>query len=137
MTRISEEFGSYWLKAEDLAEDEIVLTIDHVGIEEFKEDKGVKKKVSLRFREKFGGKDKGMVLNVTNRNTMVKLYGDDTDDWEGKRITLYASEVAFDGKMTPCIRVKSKVPKAKAKAPEPAGAAEEDDLTAGLDDCPY
>lgn len=137
MARISEEFASKWLKASDLNEEDLTLTIDAVEMEEFKEDSGgPKKKVILKFRESFEGKDKGMILNVTNRNTLVKLYGDDTDDWEGKKITLYATEVAFDGKMVESIRIKSKAPKAtktegdvkaKAKVTTADAEAESDD----------
>ena len=43
----------------------------------------------------FDGTDKGLVLNKTNLNTIARLYGDDTDLWIGKPITLFATEVQF------------------------------------------
>ncbi|MDR3634386.1 MAG: hypothetical protein P4L84_11325 [Isosphaeraceae bacterium] len=121
MARISEEFASNYLKPEDLGEEDKVFTIDEAEIVEFKdrETGSVQKKVKVTFRES----DKALLLNATNRNTLVTLYGDETDEWEGKRITLYPSEVAFGGKLVPCIRVKSKSPKAKGATPTRAKAS--------------
>ena len=133
MAKISEEFASNYLKCEDLEDEDRVFTIDEAEIIEFKdrESGDVQKKVKVTFRET----DKALLLNATNRNTIVGLLGDDTDDWEGKKITLYPSEVNFGGKMVPCIRVKSKLPKAKdvAGKPEKAPAA----APAGGEDAPF
>ncbi len=51
-----------------------------------------------------------MVCNKTNANTITKLYGDDTDAWIGKPITLCAREVEFQGEMVLAIRVSLKAP---------------------------
>lgn len=60
----------------------------------------------------FVGKTKGMVLNKTNATTIANSYGDETDDWAGKGILLYATETLFQGQSTPCLRVK--IPKQQA-----------------------
>jgi hypothetical protein len=44
------------------------------------------------------------------------LWGEETDDWMGKKIGLYVTEVEAFGKRGPAIRVKARKPKA---APEP------------------
>ena len=54
----------------------------------------------------FFGKDKYFLLNKTNTETIAGLLGDDTDEWIGKRIKLYATPVSAFGKMHNAIRVK-------------------------------
>jgi hypothetical protein len=52
--------------------------------------------------------DRGLVLNRTNLKRIIALHGNDTDDWVGKKITLYPSETDFAGRTVPCIRVRDK-----------------------------
>ena len=49
---------------------------------------------------------KGLVLNVTNGNTIAEKYGDEMDDWCGKPIVLYPDKTDFAGKRVDCIRLK-------------------------------
>jgi hypothetical protein len=121
MPKISEEFASSSLKAEDLKGREIVLTIRTAELRVFKDDRGnPEKKVALTFTRT----DKGFILNKTNRDILVKLYGDDTDDWIGKRIQLYPTEVQYGAKgMVPAIRIRPRVPDAAAPAPPPPPVA--------------
>jgi hypothetical protein len=79
----------------------------------------------LFFREE----EKGLVLNKTNTTIIAKLYGDDTDDWVGKPVTLYATEVQFQGDMVDAIRVRNKPPRQprKEKVNVPAQPSTEDD----------
>jgi hypothetical protein len=44
--------------------------------------------------------DKTFVLNKTNSNTIAGLYGNETDQWVGKQIVLFPTEVEFQGAMT-------------------------------------
>lgn len=37
----------------------------------------------------FEGKEKGLALNSTNCKTIASMYGNDTDGWIGKKITLF------------------------------------------------
>jgi len=101
--RASDMFPSKYLKASDLGESTPVVTISKVvveslGAEDEKEDKMV---------VYFQGKDKGLVCNKTNCNTISGLFGEETDDWIGKKIKILTAEVAFKGKMTLSIRVSS------------------------------
>ena len=83
----------------------------------------------------FVGKKKAMVLNKTNAKTIAKFYGDETDGWTSKRITIGAREVEFQGDMILALRVSLKAP-AAAGAPakaaaKPAPVAEPSDQDGG------
>jgi hypothetical protein len=64
----------------------------------------------------FEGKDKGLVLNKTNSNTISAAYGDETDDWVGAEIVLYETMVEFQGQRKPGIRCL--VPPRRQKSPD-------------------
>jgi hypothetical protein len=90
------------LEAADLCGKEKVVTMKSVGFKvvgEAKVNKGV-----IEFEEF----DRGMVLNRTNLKRVIELHGTETDDWTGKKITLYPSETDFQGKTVPCLRVRAK-----------------------------
>lgn len=112
---INDAFPSNYLKAAELEEDTIV-TIADVRMEEMGQGKDKNSKPVLYFEET----DKGLVLNKTNSGTIAKLYGPETDDWIGKRITIYPTEVEFKGEQTLSIRIRLKAPTAKAAATKPA-----------------
>ena len=113
----NEAFPSKYIKSDsDVPEDgDLVVTISRVEMEEVGRGKDMQSKPVLYFRET----DKGFVCNVTNGKTISKLYGNDTDDWIGKRIALYSADVEFAGEMKRGIRVKTRAPKS-GPAPEPA-----------------
>lgn len=109
--RANDAFPSKFLKAADLAGRRVVVTIAHTSVEKF--DDGDRPCVF------FAGKDKGLVLNKTNFNAIADITGeDDSDDWGGKRITLYATKVDYQGKRVEAIRVDDP-PKGEARRPEP------------------
>ena len=91
---INEAYPSRYLKASDLNGKNVAVTIKSAELEEIGFDKEQKLVLS------FAGTDKLMVLNKTNASTIAKLHGEETDDWSGKRITLCAREVEFQGTMT-------------------------------------
>lgn len=120
MPRVSEMHPSRYLKASDCEEGDLILTIRELKQERVGQGKDAEDKWIAYFEEV----DKGLILNKTNTNTIAKLYGDDTDDWEGKKITLFATEVQFGTEMMNAIRVRSRPPK-KAVQPKPAPVAAE------------
>ena len=123
---INSAFPSRYLKAGDDVPDEgqLVLTIRDVTLETVGQGKDAQDKPIVYFRES----DKGLVCNKTNAKTLAKLLGDDTDDWAGRRIALFVTEVQFPADMVPAIRVKTKLPAAKpATAPVSAEAEDDDD----------
>jgi hypothetical protein len=102
---INTAFPSKYLKADELDGD-TVFTIAGVSVENVGTAQKAESKPVISFEET----DKGLVLNKTNANTISSLYGPDTDDWSGKRVTLFATEVDFQGKQTLAIRVRMKKP---------------------------
>jgi hypothetical protein len=102
MARLSELYGGNYLKAEDIKDrGDVTVQIDNVTIAELDEGK---RKAVLHFK----GKDKTLALNVTNANMLEEISGsDETDDWIGKRITLFTTKVDFQGKRVLAIRIKA------------------------------
>lgn len=113
-------FPSKYLKASDLEDKTPIVTISRVvvesmGLEDEREDKVV---------IYFEGKEKGLVCNKTNCNTISGLFGEETEEWLGKKVKLVTAEVPFKGKMTLAVRVSSiKVAQGKASA-KPAASEE-------------
>jgi len=114
-----EIFPSKYLKASDLSKP-IVVTIDSAPIEVLKNPEGKEQsKVVLYFR----GAKKALPLNVTNWDAVAAICGEDTDDWPGGRIELYADKTRMGGKTVDCIRVRAPHG-AAAKIATPTKAAE-------------
>lgn len=111
---IDTAFPSNYLKAADIEGGDMVLTISKVVMETVGDDE----KPIVYFAEM----DKGLVLNKTNANTIKGLTSSpNTDDWVGKRISLFATEVDFQGKQTMALRVRMRPPDA---APESSKKAQ-------------
>jgi hypothetical protein len=110
-------FSSRYISAADLKDRDVAVTIERVEIEKMPSGE---KKPALFFR----GKEKAFLLNKTNFNTIADVLGaDDTDDWEGKQITIYPTETDYQGKMVDCIRVRRNKKTASAwQAPPPQDA---------------
>lgn len=106
---ISRAFPSDYIKAEDLADRPHQLTMDRVEIKEVGDDT----KPVLYFR----GKKKGLAINKTNANTIAALYGEETDDWHGKELVIFPTMTDFQGRQTPCIRVRAAQPKDQQREP--------------------
>jgi hypothetical protein len=101
--KISEEFPSAYLKSSDLGGREIRVTMARVDREEIGSDK----KLVLYFK----GKDKGMVLNKTNANTIGDAYGDDTSDWFDQPLILFSIRTEYQGKPVDGLRCRVPTPK--------------------------
>ena len=102
--KISDVFPSKYLKAEDLEGANVTVTIEEVNREEV----GPKKESKLVIR--FANTRKKMVLNKTNAATIAKLYGEETDEWLGKRIILCSKDTEFQGEMVLALRVSLQKP---------------------------
>ena len=101
---INSAFPSKYLRAVDLAGQDRTLVMRGVKMEAPGDD-GDEKPVLY-----FEGEDRGLVLNKTNANTIVGLYGAETKKWAGKGITLFPSQTEFQGKSVACIRVRIDAP---------------------------
>jgi hypothetical protein len=106
-------FPSKYLKAADLQGRNVQLVIDRVEIEEVGFGNQKDHKAVVYFKKT----KKGLVLNVTNKNTIKNAYGKDTDEWTEKPLVLFTAMVDFAGETTEAIRVRT--PKA-APTPKPA-----------------
>lgn len=112
MPRISDMIPSKWLAAADLDDAGDHYTITDVRQEEVA--KGEYKWIVF-----FAETTKGLVLNKVNTRTIGQLLGDDTDDWLGHKITLFPTQVDFQGQTVDAIRVRNRLP----KPPKPAAPA--------------
>ena len=71
------------------------------------------------------GTEKKLIVNATIGKTIAGMYGPNTDDWVGKRITLYATTCnSKGGQVVDCVRVRPTVPKT-AGAPIPSQPVDE------------
>lgn len=120
---INTAFASKNLRAADVEDGDMTLTMSEVKVETVGQGKDAEQKPILYFEET----DKSLVLNKTNAATISKLYGTDTDGWTGKKITLFSTEVQYGAEMVAGIRVRMKAPPAnaptsKASAPAPVNS---------------
>lgn len=110
--KISSAFPSKYLKAADLQDKHVTLIMSSVELEKVGMGNEDPKPVLYFTKAK-----KGLVLNKTNSKVITTAYGDDTDEWEGKPVTLFPAMVDFAGDTVEAIRLK--IPKA-ATPPRPA-----------------
>jgi hypothetical protein len=99
---IDQAFPSKYLKAEDLQGRPHIVKMNFIRIEEVGQGGRTEKKPVLYFV----GKEKGLVLNITNANAIKIMHGRESDDWTGKEIEIYPTETDFQGDRVPCIRVR-------------------------------
>jgi hypothetical protein len=124
--KINELFPAKYMKAEDFGETETkILTVKNYEVEEMGQGKEKQAKPVLYFRD---ADSKPLVLNKTNAAIISKFYGDDLDDWIGKKIALYAIEVESFGDIVRAIRVRTKQPAAAPAPAQPTDIDAEDEL---------
>ena len=98
----------------DLDGKDRTLTIDRVVAGELVGEGGRKSKKPLcYFKEVKSGKP--LALNSTNSRTIAGMYGDNTDDWPGKRVTLFPTKTQMGGEERGCIRIRPRIPPAAGK----------------------
>jgi hypothetical protein len=104
--KASDMFPSKYLKASD-ADTDLTLTVSKLSRETMKNRDGQDEE---KFVIYFGEAEKGMVLNKTNKNTLVDLYGEETDEWIGKKIVLTSVDVDAFGETQAALRISHKKP---------------------------
>lgn len=113
--KANDAFPSKFISAADLQGREAIVKITHVATDEIG---GKQKYVCF-----FAGKQKGLVLNKTNWNNIVKITGqDDSDDWTGSQVCLYETMVDFQGESVPAVRIKSAPKTTQRNGARPASA---------------
>ena len=99
---INDAYPSKYIKEADLQGKPRVLTVARVSVESLDQSSGETKPVVY-----FQSTQKGLVLNITNKNVFVLLYGAETNNWTGRQIELYPSQTDFRGDVVPCIRCRA------------------------------
>lgn len=105
-------FSSEYLSSWDLNGKDVTVTISRVTAGELTGTGGRKTKKPLIY---FEGAGKALAANKTNCKTIAAMYGTDTKEWIGKRITLYPTKTDMAGQQVDAIRVRPQVPKGKAE----------------------
>ncbi len=103
--------GTY-ITAAELVGKEPTLTIERVTLEKVEslkasDDEGggkMRDRIVVYFKEARGGR--GWLLNRTNAECLKEMWGRETNDWIGHRVTLYTAQVRVGPKVEPGIRVK-------------------------------
>jgi hypothetical protein len=112
---------SKYLSHFELQGRDIPVTIKSVRMSEVIGAGGKKSKKALFM---FEGKQKGAVMGVTCMKAIASLYGDDYDNWIGKRITLYPATTEASGETVGTIRVRNVAPSgARATGTAPSTTA--------------
>jgi len=109
MAHVLSMFDSEWLHHYDLPANEYAVEIERVEVGELTAQGGRKQKKPVAF---FKGHKKGLALNKTNARAILNMHGAETDQWPGKRITLYCTTTEMAGETVECIRVRPTAPKA-------------------------
>lgn len=100
--KISTAFPSKYLRMDDL-EGDVTYTIKTVSMEDVGQGDDKQHKPVIYFIET----NKRLTLNPTNAGSIAEQYGDDTEAWGGRRITLFPDpEVTYMGKRTGAIRIR-------------------------------
>lgn len=119
MPKTSEMITSKFLRKEDFDEDQVV-TIKDVSLEEM-QGSGDTKWVLF-----FNEVQKGLVLNTTTIRVLEAAFGNDSDDWRGKRVMIYVDpNVSFQGRVVGGLRLRTPR-KTGNGTPKPAPKVEPD-----------
>lgn len=115
MTDYRAMYDSLYIYAFDLKGRDVTVTIKEVKAAKLRNaNQPETKKPVIWFVESHD--NRGLVLCKTNARTIATLYGNETDAWVGKRITLYPTRVDAFGRETDAIRIRPSIPPEGKKA---------------------
>ena len=107
---VSSFLGGSYLTQHDLPLQPAVWTV--VGVTQ--QQVGTDQKIVVQFREH----QKGLGLNKTNLRAIAQAYGTNAQAWIGRQLELFKDVTFFQGRQTPCIRVR--IPAAPLQQPQAA-----------------
>jgi len=111
-------YGSKYLSAADLGDKKIRTRLAKIRKEPMRQQSGTERP---KFVIYFTTLDKPMVLNATNKITLVDALGSLPADWIGAEVGIYAENTQFAGKPVKGLRLRVlSPPKRSASKPEPA-----------------
>lgn len=96
-------FKGDYISAVEFGQKQPTMTISNVELLKLEQEDGRQKERGvIHFKET----PRGWVLNRTNATCLAAMFGDETDDWAGKRVTLFATMVQVGRAKEAGIRVK-------------------------------
>ena len=97
-------FPSRYFKASDLSGKPLAVVIEGAALEKLQDMKGgTVDKLVITFLKQ----QKKFVVNKTNFETIADAYGDETDDWAGKRLELYPTTARVGPRTVDAVRVRA------------------------------
>ena len=126
--RMRDALPGRYLSGDDL-DGEVIVTIDRVVMESFRDPRT--RQESRKPVMYFQRAKRGLIINRTNWRTVADLYGDESDNWVGKRIALVSMMVDAYGKQTKAVRVRPTRPP-EPRARNDVSVAEPTDSSASL-----
>lgn len=109
--KASDFLGGDFIKGEDVKDGPKKVTITGVEVAKFEKNGKTERKLQIVVDD--AGESKKVTLNTTNLTTIQDAYGNETDEWEGKKVVLYFDpSVTYGGKRIGGLRIK--VPGQKA-----------------------
>jgi hypothetical protein len=123
--KISDMFPRKYATGEDLQGKALMLTIAAVKAEKMTPQPGSPPvdKYVIYFQEA----KKGIVLNRTLAQQIASIHGPETDDWTGKRITIYPVPMTVAGKHR--IAIRARAAQDGEKTPPPSMQEENEEET--------
>jgi hypothetical protein len=94
-SKYAEKGGGDDLKAKDFVGKNMKLVISHT--EEVHFDATDSQPANDKLALHFEGKEKRLILNATNTETLINAYGADDDGWKGKEIALSTKDYSDKG----------------------------------------
>jgi hypothetical protein len=110
--RADQAFPSKYLKSSDVKERPHTAVISHIEQEKVGKGQDAEEKYVLHFEDE--DRNKPMVLNRTNWETLEDAFGD-SDDWPGHKVKIRTARTQFQGKSVDGIRLEAIVPKPALK----------------------
>ena len=104
-------YPSKYIKCADLNGKDVTKTIKKVAIDTLVRQGGAKEKKPVIW---FSDTEKILVMNRTNCKSIIAMYGKETDNWIGRKITLYPTKAMFGADEVDCVRVRVTKPETKA-----------------------
>jgi hypothetical protein len=110
----------------------ITMTMTDVAMVDMANQRQSAQKPVVYFQER----KKGLILNKTNAKVIAGLYGPETNDWRGKRVSLYAERGEWFGKAGWAVRVADEIPANGKSQATPRPPVTVDDLEFGDEEPP-
>lgn len=123
MAKVTQFLSGNFIKSDDVKAAPIVADIVNTKISEFTDAKTKKTEQKLTLVLIVKGEEKQLTINNSIIKALIAAFGDDDDNWKGRRIVIYHDpSVLFGGKAVGGVRVK--VPGVKTEADKAREAAE-------------